>query len=379
MKIAIICPNYPPSMDEGGLSHYTKHLSYHLDQLEEKICVVTNESFQGDGANGSISVLKIPQPWGMASVRRIVKELRLRSVDLINLQYTPVMYSARFKFLWYYITQYFTTVVSFHTLWGGSRLNYIAALNLLISSSSIIATNSEIVYLLKRYFPISLKKSHFIPISTNILPVSTKSDCGHTLRKYLSKPSKHQLVFFGMPYPGKGISLLLRVTQILIKKYKADVHLLIIGGGISDEQHYIQVIKRLLRKLDIENNVTWTGKISAAEVSALLCCATLVVLPFESGVSDRRGSLMAALAHHKAVVTARPSVPIELFKNDDNMVWTDINDPENFAQTVFQVLTDHEYRRRIESGAAELIRHFDWTDIAAKTRDCFRQTLKRNS
>lgn len=365
-------------MNEGGLSHYTKHLSCHLDQLGEKIFVVTNESFQGDSENRNISVLKFPEPWGIASVRRIVKELQLRSLDLINLQYTPVMYSAQFKFIWYYIARYFPAVVSFHTLWGGSKLNYFAALNLLITSASIIATNSEILYLLKRYFPFCLKKSHFIPISTNILPITENRNYEQIVRKYLSKPSKYQLVFFGMPYAGKGISLLLRVTQILIKKYKADVHLLMIGGGISDEQQYIQEIKKLLIKLDIENRVTWTGRISAEEISAFLYYATVVVLPFESGVSDRRGSLMAALAHHKAVVTTSPSVPIELFKNGVNMVWTDINDPENFAETVFQVLIDHEYRRRVESGAAELIRHFDWTEIATKTRAFFQQTLKRD-
>ena len=365
-------------MNEGGLSHYTKHLSHYLDQLEEKIFVVTNESFQGESENRNISILKFPEPWGLTRVRRIVKELRLRSLDLVNLQYTPVMYSAQFKFVWYTIARNFPAVVSFHTLWGGSKLNYFAALNLLLASASIIATNSEIWHLLKKYFPFCLKKSHFIPISTNILPRTDNRDYEKIVRKYLSKPSKYQLVYFGMPYAGKGISLLLRVTQILIRKYRADVHLLMIGGGISDEKQYIQEIKRLLVKLEIENRVTWTGKISVEEVSTLLYYATLVVLPFESGVSDRRGSLMAALAHHKAVVTTRPSVPIELFRNGVNMVWPEISDPENYAKTVVQMLRDPEYRRRVESGAAELIRHFDWMDIAVKTRAWFQQTLKRD-
>ena len=107
---------------------------------------------------------------------------------------------------------------------------------------------------------------------------------------------------------------------------------LIIGGGISDVARYIDEKRRLTSRLGIEGRVSWTGRIPARDVSALLVGSRLVFLPYDSGVSDRRGTLMAALAHGKAVVTTRPAVPVGLFKNRENMIWPETGDAAALAE-----------------------------------------------
>lgn len=176
-----------------------------------------------------------------------------------------------------------------------------------------------------------------------------------------------------MPYPGKGIKVLLKATQILKNEYHLDLHLVVIGGGISECSPYIQERKNLAAALGLDDRVIWTGRISAEAVSALVCQGDVVVLPFKSGVSDRRGSLMAALAHQKAIVTTKPPIPMSLFKNGVNMVWPDGDDAETLAATVYAVLKDKGHRRRLEDGAADLVKHFDWADIALRTRTWFEE------
>ena len=86
---------------------------------------------------------------------------------------------------------------------------------------------------------------------------------------------------------------------------------------------------------------------------------------------------MAALAHHKALVTTRPAVPVALFKNGENMFWPATNDAEAFAGAIFRVLGDGELRQGLEAGAAALARHFEWPEIAKNTRAFFRNIIEK--
>jgi len=377
MKIAMVCQNYPPAIFEGGISHYSRRLARHLSAMGEDVVIIAGDGYCGDGSDEAISVMKFPGEWDVQTAQQMVISLSSLRIDTVNFQYSPVMYPSKFKFAWKHIASHFASTVSFHTLWGGSKLNYLVALRLLSSADGVIATNSEVMYLLKKYMPFFLKKTHFIPIGANIEPTDAKGDSEEIVARYLLDPNIPVLAYFGMLYPGKGMNLLFNAARILLDKYRLDFRLLVIGGGISDVSEYREEKRRLTSKLGVEDKVIWTGKLPAAEVSALLSRSEVVILPFDSGVSDRRGSLMAALAHHKAVVTTKPSVPVDLFKNGDNMIWPASQNADAFAKAIFQVLQDDALRRKLENGASDLIRHFEWSEIAEQTRAYFQDIIEK--
>ena len=378
MKIAIICQNYPPSIREGGISHYTRCIARHLSELGENVIVITGNGYIGNGSDGSIRVLTYAGEWNRETLLQMIKQLKCLKVDIVNLQYSPVMYSTKFKLSWPYISRNFFSIISIHTLWGGSNINYLAALIFLAFSQGIIATNSEIMYLLKSYLPIFLKKCHFVQIGSNILPSQNETDNRRLSEKYSLINDVPVLSYFGMSYPGKGMDFLLEATRKIVDDHKCDIRLLIIGGGISDSQDHIDAKKRKIRELGIEGKVIWTGSIPADEVSGLFKLSRVVVLPFRSGVSDRRGSLLAALSHSKAVVTTSPVLNISLFKNGENMIWPESDDAASFAKTVVQVLDNNELRQRLETGSAELAKHFCWSKIAEQTQSYFIDLLQNN-
>ena len=257
MKIASICLNYPPSCSEGGVSHYTLKLARSLRDLGNEIIIITSEEYCGSGYDENITVIKVPGKWDRQTVREIATKLKSMSIETLNLQYTPSMYSNSFKFFWRYLAKHFVSNISFHTLCGGSKLNYLFALSLLQSSSGIIATNSEIIYLLNKYFPIFRKKAEFIPIGPNIEPVEGMVPDEYTFKKFNIKCKQKIISYFGMAYTGKGLKLLLKAIEILIKSHKLDIKLLIIGGGLSDINKYILEIKDLARKLNIGDRIIY--------------------------------------------------------------------------------------------------------------------------
>ena len=376
MKIAVFCTNYPPSSHEGGVSHYTRILCRHLAGPDREIFVITDEAYLGDGRDGPIKVLKFHGPWKYGVRKRIAKVLRSCGVDMINLQYSPPMYDSGFRIAWSWMARRFASCVSFHTLWGGSRINYAAALSLLCGADGIIATNSEIMYLLKRYLRPFLRKTRHIPIGASIEPEGTSGAFRGASRQYGLDPEIPVLAYFGMSYPGKGMTTLFETTRMLLEKGH-QIQLLVIGGGISDVPEYIDEKRRLTSRLGIEGWVIWTGRIPAQDVSALLDGSRLALLPYDSGVSDRRSSLMVALAHGKAVVTTRPAVPVALFKNRENMIWPETGDAAALAGAVSEVLEDQALLGRLERGARELAGHYKWPGIAVRTKDFFQEIVAR--
>jgi glycosyltransferase involved in cell wall biosynthesis len=372
LKVAIFCPNYPPSAEEGGISHYVRCLAHNLSNAGDNIFIIAGKEYCGSGEDGRIRVLRFPVKWNYRAVRQIFDQLRANNIEIINLQYSPVLYPEQFKLAWNYLTRNFVSTISFHTLWGGSKLNYLFAFNLLYTTNGVIATNSEVIYLLKKYFPFFLKKSHHIPIASNIK--STKPQKNQQKKidaKFSIKPDEVILAYFGMAYPGKGMRLLFETAKILMCKYNLNFKLLVIGGGISDVPEYVEEKKSLARALGIYNRVIFTGRIASNEVSELLNASSVVLLPFTSGVSDRRGSLMAALSHKKAIVTTKPALEIDLFKNGENMVWPDQTHAENLADKVKLVLQNMVFRQRLENGAIALAQKYCWKDIAENTRNFF--------
>ena len=74
-----------------------------------------------------------------------------------------------------------------------------------------------------------------------------------------------------------------------------------VGGkvGTSDPENreYLKRVETLIADLGLADLVQWTGFTERSEVSASFAGSDTCVLPYRDGVSYRRGSFVAALAH----------------------------------------------------------------------------------
>ncbi len=219
----------------------------------------------------------------------------------------------------------------------------------------IIATNSEIMHLLEKHVPLFLKKTYWIPIGSNILPA-----------KYYEKrddSSQPIISFFGMLYPGKGLSLILNVLQEL-KKRGHSFRFKFVGGGMLGLKSYEDHFQKDIAGRGIQDTVEHLGLLPAEDVSGWIQASRFLFLPYDSGLSDRRGSFMAAITHGKAVLTSVPAVEMPFLKPGENALWPENPGFDSYVSLAERLLLDDELLREIEQGAEKLARQFSWEQIA---------------
>jgi glycosyltransferase involved in cell wall biosynthesis len=122
------------------------------------------------------------------------------------------------------------------------------------------------------------------------------------------------LGYFGFLNLSKGGSDLMQVLKILSDR-GMPVKLVLIGGrtGSSDPTNaeYAAQVEQLIEALGVTDRVMATGYREPPDVSRALLLCDVMVLPYVDGASLRRGSLLAAIAHGRAIVTTEPRYPIE--------------------------------------------------------------------
>ena len=158
------------------------------------------------------------------------------------------------------------------------------------------------------------------------------------------------------------------------------VKLLLIGGrtGSSDPTNaeYAAQVERLIESLGVKDRVIATGYLEPSAVSRALSVCDVMVLPYVDGASLRRGSLLAAIAHGKAIVTTEPRYPIEGLRQNESALFVAPNDPQSLANAVQQVLQNEALRTRLQSGVSDAAKLYTWDRIAAQTVEVFERALR---
>ena len=359
MLIGIICQNFPPASFEGGISHYSLRLARALTDRSHEVIAITSTEFtkpndKGDGIPG-LQIKLVQGPWNHQSVREIGKIAFANKLDALVLQYSPASFKLSFRLMWGLIRFPCPKVTAFHTLWGGG-LDRLVGLLMLVGCKKIIATNSEVMTLLERHFPMFLQKTYWIPIGSNIEPPEQNATEANAREDHLFS-------YFGMLYPGKGLSLILSTLEGM-KSRGCRFQFKFVGGGMLDAQDYEAHFQKEILEKGLGNVAEHLGLLSNEEVSSWLSASRFIFLPYEMGLSDRRGSFMAAIAHGKPVLTSPPVVDMPYLKNGINVLWPQHPTPEGYIEAAERLLTDDHLIRGLEEGARKLAQHFRWNRIA---------------
>ena len=117
-----------------------------------------------------------------------------------------------------------------------------------------------------------------------------------------------------------------------------------------------------------------TGYVEAAAVSQVLQSIDLLLLPFIDGVSERRTSFMAGLAHGTPIATTCGHNTGPTLRQADICSLAPSNDPAVFFQQVTKLLAEPAARRDLgERGRAYYHAHYDWSLVAQHLLQLLRQ------
>lgn len=393
MRIAFIAGEYPPM--QGGLGDFTRELAQSIAAAghETHILTLPAPPAAPDETVNGVHIHRNMPAWGWHTRRHIEAFMRQWQPDVINLQYQAAAYQMHgaINLLVGQLAKRCKTVVTFHDLRvpylfpKAGPLRWQAILHMARSAQHVIVTNAEDEATLHKA---GLLRVSVVPIGSNIAPAALPHFDPHTWKSSNSiDPTLRLIGYFGFMNESKGGETLLRA---LAQLRDLNVGLLLIGGqhGASDPTNiaYAKYLADLevslgltpapqpsesLKTSEIYPRILRTGFIDEAGVSAALKTCSCLALPYRDGVSFRRGTLLAALAHGCAVVSTQPRIPLPQVIDAQNMLLVPPDDPTALAQAIRRVLSDPALCQTLQQGSLALSQQFQWGTIAQKTLACF--------
>ena len=167
----------------------------------------------------------------------------------------------------------------------------------------------------------------------------------------------------------KGILYLLKAMQIL--KDAVKVKLTIVDRKPPDTQYAPQLVK----EHGLEDRVTFTGRLSVAELARCYSAAEIAVTP---SLYEGFGFPPAeAMACGLPVITTRGGALPEVVGEDSEAgILVPPADPLSLAAAIKQLLADEPLRRKMgEAGRKRIERLFTWQEAAKKTVEVYQEVL----
>lgn len=273
-KILIITGTYPP--ERCGVGDYTWNLL--------------------NSTNGSTWEILYSSNWKINTFIDKIKQIKQSKARIINVQYPTMGYAGsifpHLLFLYLRLFTRRTLSITFHEFSQMKLRGKIAAYSIfiLLAHKIIFTTEEERDEVSKRIPLIFRRKIKVIKIASNI-PASTNSQRNLWERKY-------DIIYFGYIRPQKGIEQFIYTCKQL-KITQPDLKIIVVG---QVQKEFTDYAKRILK--EIHNiGVEYVGNLAEHKVANLLSNVKIAFLPYPDGVSERRGSFLAAIINGCIVVT----------------------------------------------------------------------------
>lgn len=193
--------------------------------------------------------------------------------------------------------------------------------------------------------------------------ISINSNC---IRK---RSEKKTISYFGAVYPGKGIDKMLDLWHELKQRDAANEYQFKIIGDLGIENdnkfrdYHIHVLEKIKDK-GLTEHVEITGYVSDTKASEEIQNSDVATLYFNDGLTLRRCSFLAFLAHGIPIVTSSgDEEATKLFCGHDGIFMNDSIDA--CADYIVKLLASEQDRfDKIKADNAETAKHFDWNNIA---------------
>jgi len=202
--------------------------------------------------------------------------------------------------------------------------------------------------------------AYFLAPSPSNLPVAETSPSHAADWRAARQLDSARLVlgFFGSTGGGKQFDWVLEAWR-RVSAWEPGCALVVIGGGRG-----IRLPAREASRFRA------LGYLPAPEASRALQAVDLLLLPFLDGVSERRSSFMAALAHGTPLVTRLGPATGEELRASAGIHFRATNDTggrAEFAEVALQAAQDLETSRIMaRRGRRQYREHYDWPQLAAR-------------
>ena len=187
-----------------------------------------------------------------------------------------------------------------------------------------------------------------VPVGSNITPNTTTREAA---RDELGIGDELVVALFGAGHPHRALEHAEAALAALVDQRGGDtLRVFNLGAGA----------RRL--RVPAELRVDTPGELPAKDISLRLRASDLLLMTFADGVSTRRTTLMAGLAHALPVVGLRGvNTDGVLLRHPEALVLTPVGDQRAFARAVLDITRDRQRLETAGSAARALyVNCFDW-------------------
>jgi glycosyltransferase involved in cell wall biosynthesis len=186
----------------------------------------------------------------------------------------------------------------------------------------------------------------------------------------LRQGRKFLVGYVGVMGKQEGIDLLLCAARAIVKNHgRTDVHFGLVGGGSSLEE-----MKALAAKLEIQDYVTFTGRVPDAQMLAMLNTADVCVNPDVANEMNDKSTMNKIMEY---MALAKPIVQFDLtegrFSAREASAYAKRNDPDDMAAKIVELLDDPQRRAAMGAfGRRRVENELEWRYEVPKLRAAYR-------
>jgi glycosyltransferase involved in cell wall biosynthesis len=384
LEILQVTPFYPPHI--GGAEKYVYNLTRKLRLAGNGVTVMTSGS--SPELVGSRNQILLPimytlgGDWGEIPIcPTILLELGRVRPDVIHVHTPPRFFAELTVFHRFFCRRTALSemplIVTYHLHNEGllGLKNAIMRLHNRCIMKSVLGRASQVVVLTDKYKEIVCDVFGVEPGKVSVIPNAVDDEFFNSenypvddCRKKFGISGENVILYLGRLASYKGLDYLLESVSMLKKKLP-DIQLLIAGEG-----GYEKNVRDISKRLGIDSEVRFLGKIDDADVPRVLSVAKLLVLP--SLTEAFPTVLLEAFSMGKPVVTTDVGAIPGVVLNGQTGLIVQRRNSRQLAESILSLLSDERLSARMGELGQKIVRaRYSWDSVARQILDVYNNLL----
>lgn len=221
------------------------------------------------------------------------------------------------------------------------------------------------------------EKVTVIPNAVNIDNFSTGESPDLQLAKDLGLDGRLVLGFIGSFYAYEGLTVLLRALPVMLSS-NPDIRILLVGGGPQEQE-----LKALAMQLDLEDKVTFTGRVPHDQVRRYYNLINILVYPrLRMRLTDLVTPLkpLEAMAQGRLVVASDVGGHLELIQDGETGILFKAGDPDALAAKVLNLLSRPDLWPVLRTAARRFVEtQRSWPGSVTRYKDVYGSLVRKDA
>lgn len=387
MNIVIVAIDFKPNI--GGVAEYTHQIAYHLHLAGDNVLVLSKK-MEKDKDFDSTCPYKIKRyDYDSLKFSRVRRYQAIKNIAIEHSANVIISNAFLSETSLCYIVSKFKNIPYCIFAYG---MEFNKKFDLGRDLKGIFATLKERLYIIlslkgaNRVFCVSnftqkLVENHGVSHSRTLIlfPGLSKSYLATAIKKLnfplierLKLHNKQVVLTISRLIERKGIDKAIRAMEIVRKKIPNIIYI-IVGDG-----PYRSNLEKLAEKLNLQDNVIFTGYVREEEKSSYYNVANMFVMPnreLDNGDVEGFGIVfLEANAHGKPVIGGKSGGVVDAIVANETGLLVNPIDVEEIASAMLQLLENEDYAKQLGmNGKKRAKEEFNWEILISRMQSELRQ------